>query len=224
MMMNYQLLSLGIYFAAMIGIGVYAYRVSNKDMEGYILGGSNVGPHVTALSAGASDMSGWMLMGLPGAMFVMGFEALWIAIGLLMGALTNYMIVAPRLRTYTEMADDAITLPDFFAKRFMEEKGSLRLLTALVTIVFFTLYTSAGLVAGGKLFESVFQLNYGLGVAVTAGVVVAYTLLGGFLAVSMTDFVQGCIMFIAFIAVNIGDPPRQLNQLEVLTQNAGIRV
>ncbi|MCY7295239.1 sodium/proline symporter PutP [Alteromonas sp. a30] len=199
--MNYQIISLGIYFVVMVGIGVYAYFASNDDMEGYVLGGRDVGPHVTALSAGASDMSGWMLMGLPGAMFVMGFDAIWIAMGLLLGALTNYIVVAPRLRTYTEMANDAITLPDFFAKRFLEEKGSLRLITSIVTILFFTLYTSAGLVAGGKLFESVFQLNYSLGVAVTAGVVVAYTLLGGFLAVSMTDFVQGCIIFVALIVV-----------------------
>lgn len=214
----YTLITLGIYFVVMLGIGVYAYRVSGDDMEGYVLGGRNVSPHVTALSAGASDMSGWMLMGLPGAMFVMGYDTLWIALGLLIGALTNYRLIAPRLRIYTEVANDALTLPDFFAKRFVEEKGSLRLITALVTILFFTLYTSAGLVAGGKLFESVFNLDYTLGLVVTAGVVVAYTLLGGFLAVSMTDFVQGCIMFIAlvmvpYVAFQEFDSVGELNQI-----------
>ncbi|NVJ61662.1 MAG: sodium/proline symporter PutP, partial [Gammaproteobacteria bacterium] len=148
-------------------------------------------------------MSGWMLMGLPGAMFVMGYETIWIALGLVIGALLNYIFVAPRLRAYTEIADDALTLPDFFAKRFNRKNSAVRMVTASVIILFFTLYTSAGLVAGGKLFESAFGLSYEIGLVVTVGVVVAYTLLGGFLAVSMTDFVQGCIMFVALVLVPI---------------------
>ena len=194
-------IALVIYFAAMLAIGLFAYRTNDDDLKGYMLGGRQVSPHVTALSAGASDMSGWMLMGLPGAMFVMGYDTIWIALGLLIGALLNYLLVAPRLRAYTEIANDALTLPDFFAKRFGLENSAVRVTSALVIIVFFTLYTSAGLVAGGKLFESAFSLDYTLGLVITLSVVVAYTLLGGFLAVSLTDFVQGCIMFVALILV-----------------------
>ncbi|WP_026376353.1 sodium/proline symporter PutP [Aestuariibacter salexigens] len=199
--MNY--FSLGLYFLVMLGIGVFAYRKSTSNMSDYILGGRNVSPHVTALSAGASDMSGWMLMGLPGAMFVMGFDAVLIAIGLLLGALVNYLVVAPRLRVFTKVADDSLTIPEFFSKRFDRNNSSLRMISAAIIVLFFTLYTSAGLVAGGKLFESAFGLSYHLGLVVTLVVVVSYTLLGGFLAVSMTDFVQGCIMFIALVLVPV---------------------
>lgn len=199
----YTFFALFCYALLMLGIGIYGYRNTADNVKGYILGGRNVGPKVTALSAGASDMSGWMLMGLPGAMFLLGFETVWIAIGLVIGALLNYALVASRLRVYSEVAGDAVTLPDFFAKRFGESNGSLRLVTALIAVIFFTLYTSAGLVAGGKLFESVFNLPHHVGVLATVSIVVAYTLLGGFMAVSMTDFVQGCIMFIALLAVPI---------------------
>jgi sodium/proline symporter len=148
-------------------------------------------------------MSGWMLMGLPGAMYLSGISSLWIAIGLVLGAFLNYLIVAPRLRTYTEIANDSITLPDFFENRFNDNSRLLRVVSSVVIVVFFTLYTSSGIVAGGKLFESSFGLNYEMGLYVTAGVVVAYTLFGGFLAVSLTDFVQGCIMFVALVLVPI---------------------
>lgn len=207
------LLSLGLYFCAMIGIGIYAYKKTANNMSGYMLGGRSLSPSVTALSAGASDMSGWMLMGLPGAMYISGISSLWIAIGLIIGSFLNYLIVAPRLRTYTELANDSITLPDFFENRFEDNSKILRLVSSVVIIVFFTLYTSSGIVSGGKLFESSFGLSYELGLYVTAGVVVAYTLFGGFLAVSLTDFVQGCIMFIALVLVpfvvinNVGGIP-----------------
>jgi sodium/proline symporter len=168
-----------------------------------MLGGRSLSPSVAALSAGASDMSGWMLMGLPGAMYVSGISSLWIATGLVLGAFLNYLIVAPRLRTYTEIANDSITLPDFFENRFNDNSHLLRVVSSVVIVVFFTLYTSSGIVAGGKLFESSFGLNYEVGLYVTAGVVVAYTLFGGFLAVSLTDFVQGCIMFVALVLVPI---------------------
>jgi SSS family solute:Na+ symporter/sodium/proline symporter len=187
----------------MLGIGFYAYKKSTSDVSGYMLGGRSLSPSVAALSAGASDMSGWMLMGLPGAMYISGMSSLWIAIGLVIGAFLNYLIVAPRLRTYTEVANDSITLPDFFENRFDDKSRMLRIVSSVVIIVFFTLYTSSGIVAGGKLFESSFGLNYDVGLYVTAGVVVAYTLFGGFLAVSLTDFVQGCIMFIALVLVPI---------------------
>jgi len=187
----------------MLLIGLYAYRKSTSDVAGFMLGGRSLSPSVAALSAGASDMSGWMLMGLPGAMYISGISSLWIAIGLVIGAFLNYLIVAPRLRTYTEIANDSITLPDFFENRFNDKSRLLRIVSSVVIVVFFTLYTSSGIVAGGKLFESSFGLNYEIGLYVTAGVVVAYTLFGGFLAVSLTDFVQGCIMFIALVLVPI---------------------
>lgn len=187
----------------MLLIGLYAYKKSTSDVAGYMLGGRSLSPSVAALSAGASDMSGWMLMGLPGAMYLTGVSSIWIAIGLVLGAFLNYLVVAPRLRTYTEIANDSITLPDFFENRFNDKSRLLRIVSSLVIVVFFTLYTSSGIVAGGKLFESSFGLNYEVGLYVTAGVVVAYTLFGGFLAVSLTDFVQGCIMFIALVLVPI---------------------
>lgn len=208
------LISLAIYFIVMLGIGFYAYRKSTSDVSGYMLGGRSLSPSVAALSAGASDMSGWMLMGLPGAMYVSGMSSLWIAIGLVIGAFLNYLIVAPRLRTYTEVANDSITLPDFFENRFNDKSRLLRIVSSVVIIIFFTLYTSSGIVAGGKLFESSFGLNYELGLYVTAGVVVAYTLFGGFLAVSLTDFVQGCIMFIALVLV----PVVTINEVGGLSQ------
>ena len=197
------LTSLGAYFVLMLGIGLYAYRESTEDSSGYLLGGRQLGPAVGALSAGASDMSGWMLLGLPGAVFVSGLSSAWIAVGLTVGAYFNYLLVAPRLRVYTEMADDAITIPDYFEKRFGDRSRALRVISAVVIILFFTVYTSSGVVAGGKLFDASFGLDYRLGLLLTAGVVVAYTLFGGFLAVSLTDFVQGCIMFVALVLVPV---------------------
>ncbi|MCW8834541.1 MAG: sodium/proline symporter PutP [Colwellia sp.] len=197
------LVSLALYFIVMLGIGLYAYKKSTSDVSGYMLGGRGLSPSVAALSAGASDMSGWMLMGLPGAMYLSGMSSLWIAVGLVIGAFLNYLIVAPRLRTYTEVANDSITLPDFFENRFKDNSRMLRVVSSVVIVLFFTLYTSSGIVAGGKLFESSFGLHYEIGLYVTAGVVVAYTLFGGFLAVSLTDFVQGCIMFIALVLVPV---------------------
>lgn len=195
------LISLALYFIAMLGIGIFAYRQTNTNVEGFMLGGRQLSPSVTALSAGASDMSGWMLMGLPGAMYVSGISSAWIAVGLTLGALANYFLVAPRLRVYTEVAKNSITLPDFFENRFNDSSRSLRVIASVVIVIFFTLYTSSGVVAGGKLFETSFALNYELGLYITAGVVVSYTLIGGFMAVSMTDFVQGCIMFVSLILV-----------------------
>lgn len=197
------LISLAGYFILMIAIGYYAYRKSTSDVSEYMLGGRQLNPAVASLSAGASDMSGWMLMGLPGAVYVSGLSSAWIAVGLVIGAYLNYRLVAPRLRVYTEVAEDALTIPDFFEKRFKDTSRQLRIFSSLVIVIFFTLYTSAGLVAGGKLFEASFGLSYNTGLFLTASVVVAYTLFGGFLAVSLTDFVQGVIMFIALVMVPI---------------------
>ncbi|MFE5391309.1 sodium/proline symporter PutP [Bacillus thuringiensis] len=196
------MVSLAIYMAGMLYIGYLSYK-KTSDLSDYMLGGRGLGPAVTALSAGASDMSGWMLMGLPGAMYATGLSSVWIAIGLLIGAYANYLIIAPRLRTYTEVANDSITIPDFLENRFKDRTKILRFVSAIVILVFFTFYASAGLVSGGRLFENSFNLDYKIGLFVTVGVVVAYTLFGGFLAVSWTDFVQGCIMFIALVLVPI---------------------
>ncbi len=214
------MISLALYFLVMLGIGLYAYRKSTSDVSGFMLGGRSLGPGVTALSAGASDMSGWMLMGVPGAMFLSGLSSAWISFGLVIGAFLNYIIVAPRLRTYTELAKDSITLPDFFENRFADSSRALRITSSVVIILFFTLYTSSGIVAGGKLFESSFGLSYEIGLYITAGVVVLYTLFGGFLAVSLTDFVQGCIMFVALVLVpivainDVGGTSAMLNTIE----------
>ena len=196
------MVSLAIYMAGMLYIGYWSFK-KTSDLSDYMLGGRGLGPAVTALSAGASDMSGWMLMGLPGAMYATGLSSVWIAIGLLIGAYANYLIIAPRLRTYTEVANDSITIPDFLENRFKDRTKILRFVSAIVILVFFTFYASAGLVSGGRLFENSFNLDYKIGLFVTVGVVVAYTLFGGFLAVSWTDFVQGCIMFIALVLVPI---------------------
>jgi SSS family solute:Na+ symporter/sodium/proline symporter len=142
-------------------------------------------------------------------MYLNGLSSIWIAIGLVIGAYFNYLLIAPKLRIYTELASNSITLPEFFENRFNDKSTLLRIVSSIVIIIFFTLYTSSGLVAGGKLFESSFGLSYEIGLYVTASVVVCYTLLGGFLAVSLTDFVQGCIMFIALILV----PVVALNQI-----------
>lgn len=196
-------ISLGAYLVLMLGIGLYAWKKSTSNVSEFMLGGRQLHPAVAALSAGASDMSGWMLMGLPGAVYLAGFSAAWIAVGLLLGAWANYVFVAPRLRIYTEVADDAITIPDYFEKRFDDTSRKLRVIASIVIVVFFTLYTSAGLVAGGKLFEASFGYDYQFGLVLTAVVVLAYTMFGGFLAVSLTDFVQGCIMFAALVLVPI---------------------
>ncbi|MGH6705197.1 MAG: sodium/proline symporter PutP [Sphingomicrobium sp.] len=197
------LIALAIYFIAMLGIGFYAWRKSTADTEGYLLGGRDLGPAVTALSAGASDMSGWLMLGLPGAIFASGLGQAWIGIGLVIGAYLNYRLVAPRLRTYTELAGDAITVPDFLEERFHDKSRSLRLISALVIIVFFALYTSAGMVSGGKFAVSALGMDYLTGILLMGGIVVVYTVMGGFLAVSLTDFVQGCIMFAALVIVPV---------------------
>lgn len=166
-----------------------------------MIGGRGLGAAVTALSAGASDMSGWLLMGLPGAMFTQGLSASWIAIGLTIGAYLNWLYVAPRLRIYTETANNSMTIPAFLENRFGDHSSILRLTSGLVIIVFFTFYVSSGMVSGGVLFESTFNLNYQVGLWIIAAVVIGYTLFGGFLAVSWTDFVQGIIMVVALVLV-----------------------
>lgn len=200
-MNTYELISIGLYLLLMILIGIYSYRKSNNNAEEFLIGGRKMGAAVTALSAGAADMSGWLLMGVPGAVYLSGISASWIAIGLTIGAYANYIIVAPRLRIYTEVAKNSITLPVFFENRFHDKTQLLKIVSSVFILVFFTLYTSAGMVSGGRLFESAFGIDYYTGLISTSFVVVLYTFLGGFLAVSLTDFVQGTIMVIALILV-----------------------
>ncbi|PWV70863.1 sodium/proline symporter PutP [Halomonas sp. A11-A] len=195
------------YFVLMIAIGVYAMQRATSSSEDYMLGGRALSPKVAALSAGASDMSGWLLLGLPGALFISGLGSAWIGIGLLVGAFLNWTLVAPRLREQTVHYGNAITIPAFLANRFPTRALALRTVSAVVIVVFFAVYTASGLVAGGKLFESAFSgiynfggmSDYAMGVVITLGVVLAYTVVGGFLAVSLTDFVQGCIMMLALV-------------------------
>ncbi|MFJ5760895.1 sodium/proline symporter PutP [Neobacillus sp. NPDC093182] len=196
------LFSIGIYMAGMLLIGYFAYK-RTSNLSDYMIGGRGLGAAVTALSAGASDMSGWLLMGLPGAMFSQGLSASWIAIGLTIGAYFNWLYVAPSLRTYTETANNSMTIPAFLENRFGDHSNMLRLTSGLVIIVFFTFYVSSGMVSGGVLFETTFNLDYKVGLWIIASVVIAYTLFGGFLAVSWTDFVQGLIMVIALILVPV---------------------
>jgi solute:Na+ symporter, SSS family len=206
-----QLISLALYFILMLGIGFYAWKKSTDSSEGYLLGGRQLPPAVAALSAGASDMSGWLLLGLPGALYATGLVEAWIGIGLFVGALVNWIVVAPRLREQTEKLGNALTIPEFLANRFPNQALTLRVVSAIIIVVFFAVYTAAGLVGGGKLFETSFagfvgdigMSDYMTGIWLTAGVVLAYTMIGGFLAVSLTDFVQGCIMVVALVLMPI---------------------
>ena len=198
----YQLVALVIYMIALLWIGWYAYK-KTTDLTDFMLGGRSLGPGVTALSAGAADMSGWLLMGLPGAIYLYGANQLWMGVGLLVGAYVNWLLVAPRLRAYTEV-NDSITVPSYLEGRLKDTSNILRMVTALVILLFFTFYVSSGMVAGGKFFESSFGLDYHVGLLTVAAVVIAYTLFGGFLAVSYTDFFQGLIMFFALLLVPIG--------------------
>ncbi len=201
------LISLALYFILMLSIGLWAWKRSTDTSEGYLLAGRNLPPAVAALSAGASDMSGWLLLGLPGALYASGLVEAWIGIGLFLGALVNWIVVAPRLRKQTEDLGNSLTIPEFLANRFPSHAIALRIVSALIVVVFFSVYTAAGLVGGGKLFETSFaglmpglgMSDYTLGLWITALVVLAYTMVGGFLAVSLTDFVQGLIMVIALI-------------------------
>ncbi|ALC92493.1 proline:sodium symporter PutP [Bacillus sp. FJAT-18017] len=195
-----QLISIGIYMAAMLWIGWYAYR-KTSNLTDYMLGGRSLGPAVTALSAGAADMSGWLLMGLPGGIYVSGLADAWIAIGLTIGAYINWLFVAPRLRSYTQVSNDSITIPSYLENRFKDNTNLLRIVSGIVILIFFTFYVSSGLVSGAVFFQSSFDTGYLTGLLIVGGVVVAYTLFGGFLAVSYTDFIQGLMMLIALLLV-----------------------
>ncbi len=189
-----------VYLAFMLAVGARFYQ-RDESLSDYLIGDRKLNKWVAALSAQASDMSGWLLLGLPGYAYLQGLEAVWIALGLAVGTYLNWKFVARPLRIHTEIAGDAITLPDFFANRFNDHNRTLRVLSAVFILVFFLIYTASGFVAGAKLFEAVFGLPYHSALLIGVFVIIAYTTLGGFMAVSWTDFFQGIIMFFAIITV-----------------------
>lgn len=191
-----------VYIVATTLIGFIAYRATN-NLSDYILGGRRLGSFVTAMSAGASDMSGWLLMGLPGAVFLSGLSESWIAIGLIIGAWFNWYLVAGRLRVHTEYCGNAQTLPDYLSNRFEDNSRILRILSALVILIFFTIYCSSGMVAGARLFESTFGLSYDTALWVGALATITYVFIGGFLAVSWTDTVQATLMIFALLVTPV---------------------
>ena len=193
-----------LYLLMMIIIGAL-YSKKSSNTEEYFLGGRNLGGFVAALSAQASDMSGWLLMGLPGAIFVWGMNGGdgWCAIGLLIGTILNWLIVASRLRKYTIKAGNSVTLPMFFENRYRDQKKGLMLVSSIIIVIFFAVYCASALAAGGKLFQSIFGIDYKIALTLGALVILIYTFLGGFMAVCLTDFIQGTMMLIALLAVPI---------------------
>lgn len=186
----------------MLFIGWYFYS-RTKNISDYILGGRGLNKWVTSMSAQASDMSGWLLLGLPGYAYTAGIEAFWLASGLIIGTYLNWKFIAKRLRDYTEICNNSITLPDFFDNRFRSKTRVVRIISAIFIIIFFLIYTSSGFVAGAKLFSTVFGISYFWALVAGVFVIISYTFLGGFMAVSWTDFFQGIIMFIGIIIVPV---------------------
>ena len=196
------LIAMIIYMAVVIVIGLVFAKRANKSSENYFLGGRSLGPWVTAMSAEASDMSGWLLMGLPGVAYWCGLaDAAWTAIGLAVGTYLNWLIVSKRLRRYSVRANNSITLPEFFSNRFRENKKVIVSLSALFILIFFTVYASSCFVTCGKLFATLFDAPYVTMMIVGAVFVLLYTILGGFLAESASDFMQGIVMFVALTVI-----------------------
>ncbi len=195
------LLTIVVYLLGMLVVG-YFYSKKTNDAGDFYLGGRKLGPFVTAMSAEASDMSGWLLMGLPGVALAGSIaEASWTAIGLAVGTYINWLIVAKRLRRYTEVAGNSVTLPEFFHNRYDDKTRLLKLISAIMIVIFFVPYTASGFAACGKLFNQMFGWDYELTMIISAIVIVAYTSMGGFSAASMTDFIQSIVMSVALIAV-----------------------
>lgn len=224
--MNATLITFIFYLVGMIVIGIITYRMTNT-LSDYVLGGRKLNSWVAAFSASASDFSGWLLIGLPGAAYAAGLGqwSLWIAIGLAVGAMINWQYVAKRLRVYTEYSNNSITLPQFFENRFRDKSHLLRVISAAFILAFFLFYTASGLVAGAKLFQGTFDMDYHFALTVGAIIIVSYTFLGGFLAVSYTDFVQGVLMSAALLftsiygLIEIGGFGELFNQLGQITPN-----
>lgn len=195
-------IAMSLYVAVVIGIGLYYAKSANESSDNYLIGGRSLGPWVTAMGAEASDMSGWLLMGLPGVAYWYGFsDAAWTAIGLGIGTYLNWLFVAKRLRVYSHTAQNSITIPDFFSNRFREEKKIILTIAALFILVFFSVYAASCFVTVGKLFSTLFGMKYINMMIAGAIFVVFYTFIGGFLAESASDFMQGIVMFFALAAV-----------------------
>ena len=198
------LVAMAAYMLIVVGIGIYFAKRSQKNSENYFLGGRSLGPWVTAMSAEASDMSGWLLMGLPGVAYWCGLaDAFWTALGLAIGTYVNWLIVAKRLRSYSIVSGDSITIPDFLSNRYHEKKKIILSISAVFILVFFTVYAASCFVTCGKLFSTLFGFSYHSMMIVGALFVLLYTFLGGFLAESASDFMQGVVMFFALVVVLI---------------------
>lgn len=212
-----------IYIIGMLLIGFLAYRLTN-NLSDYILGGRKIGSFVTALSAGASDMSGWLLMGLPGAVYASGLIEGWIAIGLTIGAYFNWLLVSGRLRAHTEFSGNSLTLPDYFHARFGDQTKIIKILSAAIFLLFFAIYCASGVVAGARVFENLFGVPYHQAIWFGALATIIYTFIGGFLAVSWTDTIQATLMVFAliltpvFILINLGG----FEQMQATVEQAGI--
>ncbi len=215
--MNFEVLAFVLYFVCMMAIGVYFFvKSKNGSEKDYFLGGRAMGPWVTAMSGQASDMSGWLLMGLPGSILAFGLGQAWIGIGLAIGTALNWIFVAKRLRKFSQAADDAITLPQYLSNRFATKNPALQIICAVIFLVFFTLYVASGFVAGAKVFTTVFpSLNYLTAMLIFAAIILVYTFLGGYKAVCWTDFFQGLLMLVALLAIPI---------VIVMTQNLDLSV
>ncbi|MDD3057927.1 MAG: sodium/proline symporter PutP [Sphaerochaeta sp.] len=221
-MNTYQVLTalaFALYLGLMLAIGFFTFR-KTKSTSDYFLGGRSIGPWFTALSAEASDMSGWLLMGLPGLAYFTGLqEAFWTAVGLLVGTYLNWLLVAKRMRKYTIHAKDSITIPEFLTNRFHDKSKVLQTISSVIILVFFVVYTASGFLACAKLFTAVFGMNYYAALILGVVVILGYTLLGGYLAVVATDFLQGSLMFVALVATGlialfaIGGPAHTFTEL-----------
>lgn len=222
--MNELYLTFGVYIIIVFAIGFYASRVTS-NLSDYILAGRHLPGPVVALGAGASDMSSWLLMALPGAVFVSGIDQIWLPIGLSVGAYLNWQFVARRLRVYTEVANDSLTIPAYFDNRFRDHTKVLRLVTAAIILIFFTFYASAGFVAAAYLVQQLLGLSYFDSLLLGSLVIIIYICIGGFFAVSWIDFFQGSLMFFALIAVavvathHLGGNQQMLNHLLFKGQN-----
>ena len=221
-----HILAFVIYLGFMIMIGVM-YAKKNNSSSDFFLGGRKVGPWMTALSAEASDMSGWLLMGLPGLAYLGGMkEAFWTALGLVIGTYLNWLIVAKPLRKCTIAFGDSITIPEFLTNRFKDKSRVLSTVSVIFIIIFFTIYTASGFVACAKLFNSVFGLSYHTGLIIGVAVILLYTIMGGYLAVCATDFIQGSLMFVACIVaaivmvVVLGGPSNAIDSVAAFSQRA----
>ncbi|MGM9626135.1 MAG: sodium:proline symporter, partial [Eubacteriales bacterium] len=200
--MNFELLAFIIYFAAMLSIGIVMFvKSKNASDKDYFLGGRAMGPWVTAMSAQASDMSAWLLMGLPGSILAFGLGQAWIGIGLALGTAANWIFIARRLRRFSEAANDSITLPQYLSNRFATSSKVLQIICAIVFLVFFTVYVASSFVAGTSVFTTIFNIEENTAMIIFAAILIIYTFLGGFRAVCWTDFFQGTLMLIAVLSV-----------------------